>query len=258
MIRLSPFFFIYFLAVAMVLGAVIASFVCCAASRYAAGQPPFGGRSHCTACGHTLGVLDLIPVVGYVTLRGKCRYCGANIPADSVICEVLLAVVFGLCTIKFDITPQLAKAMLLCAVLLAISLIDLATFIIPDGLLVLLIGIWLCCLPFGAPGAWLQGLIGGFGIAVPLLLIVLLMERILKKEAMGGGDIKLLFVTGLYLGLAANFLNLMVSCVLGVVFAACTKSRPDGVIPFGPAIAVGTVCTMLVGDPILAWYFRLF
>ncbi len=258
MIGFSPFFLIYFLVLAMVLGAVVGSFVCCASSRYAVGEPPFRGRSHCAACGHMLGIGDLVPVFGYLLLRGKCRYCGAKIPADSVICEVLLAVVFGVCVIKFDTTPDLAKTMLLCAVLLAISLIDLATFIIPDGLLVLLIGIWLCFLPFDAPEAWLQGLIGGFGIAMPLLLLVLLMERILKKEAMGGGDIKLLFVTGLFLGLAVNFLNLMVSCVLGLVFAACTKLRPDGAIPFGPAIAVSTVLTVMVGDPIVAWYFSLF
>lgn len=256
MLGLSPFFLIYFSLLAVALGAVLGSFICCAASRYAAGQPPFRGRSKCDACGHLLGVGDLVPLFSFLALKGNCRYCGARIPKDCIVSEVLLAGVFLLCLLKFDVTSDLAKAMLLCSILLAISLIDLATYTIPDGLLLLAIVVWAVFLPFG--GGLLRGLVGGFGIAVPLLLLVLLMEKLLQKEAMGGGDIKLLFVTGLFLGIGGNFLNLLISCVLGVLFAALAGKKKDMAIPFGPAIAGGTILTMLAGEPVLAWYFSLF
>lgn len=256
MIGLSPFFLIYFSLLAVVLGAVLGSFICCAASRYAAGEHPFRGRSKCDACGHLLGVGDLVPVFSFLALKGSCRYCGARIPKDCIVSEVLLAGVFLLCLLKFDVTPDFARAMLLCSILLAISLIDLATYTIPDGLLLLAVVVWAAFLPFG--GGLVRGLLGGFGIAVPLLLLVLLMEKLLQKEAMGGGDIKLLFVTGLFLGIGGNFLNLLISCILGVLFAVLAGKKKDMAIPFGPAIAGGTVLTLLAGEPVLAWYFSLF
>lgn len=256
MIRLSPFFLIYFSLLAIVLGAIFGSFICCAASRYAAGVHPFRGRSKCDACGHTLGLKDLVPVFSFLALKGRCRYCGSRIPKDCIFSELLLAGAFLLCLFKFDVTPEWVRALFLCGILLAISLIDFATFTIPDGLLLFAIGVWAVFLPFC--GGLVQGLVGAFGISVPLLLLVLLLERLLKKEAMGGGDIKLLFVTGLFLGIGGNFLNLMLSCVIGVAFALFAGKKKDTAIPFGPSIAAGTLLTLLVGEPILAWYFRLF
>ena len=67
-----------------VLGASLGSFVDCAASRWAFGQDPFAGRSHCAVCGHTLGVRDLIPLLSYLFHRGRCRFCGERIPVDCV------------------------------------------------------------------------------------------------------------------------------------------------------------------------------
>ncbi len=256
MIQLSPFFLIYFSFLAIVCGLIFGSFICCASSRYVAGVPWLRGRSHCDACGHTLGLRDLVPVLSFLALKGRCRYCGNRIPRDCIFSELLLAGVFLLCLLRFDVTPELARALLLCGVLLAISLIDFATYTIPNGLLLFAIGVWVVFLPFC--GGFLQGLVGAFGISLPLLLLVLLMERLLQKDAMGGGDIKLLFVTGLFLGIGGNFLNLMFSCVLGLLFALLAGKKKDVAIPFGPAIAGGTVLTLLVGEPILAWYFSLF
>ena len=71
-----------------VFGAVLGSFLDCAASRWAAGAPPFRGRSRCSSCGHALGAGDLIPVFSFLRRRGRCRYCGERIPADCLAAEL--------------------------------------------------------------------------------------------------------------------------------------------------------------------------
>ena len=102
----------------------------------------------------------------------------------------------------------------------------------------------------------------GFIVSVPVLLLTLLVEAILKKEALGGGDIKLLFVLGIYLGLGNCLLMLLVACILGIFGAAITmkNSEEEGsiTIPFGPYLAVGSVVALLFGDSIITWYLSLF
>ena len=114
----------------------------------------------------------------------------------------------------------------------------------------------------GTLKAFLWLLAKGFIVSVPVLLLTLLMEAILKKEALGGGDIKLLFVLGIYLGLGNCLLMLLVACILGIIGAAITmsKSEEEGsiAIPFGPYLAAGSVVALLFGDSIITWYLSLF
>ena len=94
----------YCCCVAAVLGAVMGSFLNCAAWRIAHGESFLKGRSHCPACGHVLEPLDLIPVFSWLFLRGKCRYCGTKVSARYVLAELFMALVTVVCLLRFGLT----------------------------------------------------------------------------------------------------------------------------------------------------------
>lgn len=169
-----------------------------------------------------------------------------------------MALVFVLMTIRYDVTAELVLALVFVCILYLITLTDLYIQIIPNGCLLTAIIVRLIYyfVIEGFQMGTLLGLIGNaLSISLPLLLLTLLMEKILRREAMGGGDIKLIFVTGMYLGWAQNLFMLFIACILGIIMG---QGKRDKVIPFGPAIAVATVVTMLVGEGVLSWYLSLF
>lgn len=114
----------------------------------------------------------------------------------------------------------------------------------------------------------IDALLGGFAVGGGLLLIVLLYEKVRQKEAMGGGDIKLLFLTGLFLGWQRNILCLLIACVLGIVFAFAfpeKRASEDGaeeedgkLFPWGPSISAAAILTLLCGSEIIGVYLSLF
>ena len=108
-----------------------------------------------------------------------------------------------------------------------------------------------------------DALLGGFAVGGGLLAFVLLYEKLRKIEAMGGGDLKLLFVTGLWLGWAKNLLCLLLACVFGIVFGLATQKRRAQqenakILPWGPSICAAGIITMLAGDAVIAAYISLF
>ncbi len=148
------------------------------------------------------------------------------------------------------------KFAVLGLLLLVISVIDYRRLIIPDELLLLGLVMYL-------PLSWLTGdtlmqmaaaLLHGCWIAVPLLLFVLMCDRVTGKETMGFGDIKLFFVLGVYLGAAQTWLTLFLSCVVGLLWYWLRQNRDNTLMPFGPSIAIAAWFTMLWGEPLLDWY----
>ena len=254
----------YLLFLAALLGAVFASFVGCAVARHLCGESVLHGRSRCDSCGATLGLADLIPIFSYIFLRGKCRHCGAKIPPLCPITEALTAAAFALLLWRYGLSLWTVGCMILCLLLLAIALVDLETYLIPDKLL--LAGI-VCFVLFGLLGGGLsrlwQGLLGGLTASVPLLILVLIMDKVLKKDSMGGGDIKLLFVIGLFLSWAEAIFLLITACIIGILLGlTALKNSKDpenpGAFPFGPAIVLAAVISMLWAQPVTTWYLTLF
>lgn len=208
-----------------VLGAVLGSFFDCLAWRRAHGESIWQGRSHCGSCGHVLGVRDLIPVFSYLFARGRCRYCRAKIPADALSAELAGMTAFGLLTWKTGLVPELAMWLILAALLLLLSLIDLHERLLPDKLLAAAAANRLIFLLISGNVAdqLAPMLIGALSVSVPMLLIALIMDRILGRESIGGGDIKLLFVLGLYLNWMQMLLLLFVACILGIAAVLATR-----------------------------------
>lgn len=252
---------VYLCALAAVLGLVMGSALNCLAMRIVAGERWSGNsRSACPKCGHTLSALELIPLVSWLIQGGKCRHCKAPISIRYPLTEAILAAVFVAMLLKFGLTAQLLSALVFAGCLLCLSLVDLDTQIIPDRFILIPIAVRATQLLFtGGFSALLGASVPGFIIAGAVLLLSLIMDKVLKKDTMGGGDIKLLFVIGLYLTLPECLLMVMLSCVIGIVMAAILmRVDSETAFPFGPALSIAAVLTMLVGSPIVNWYLSLF
>lgn len=277
MLYLTPFTTAYFLVLAFILGAVFASFLGCMGWRMSNGESVLHGRSHCDSCGHILNGRDLIPIFSYLARGGKCAYCKAPIPKSSLIGEILLATLFVLATLRWDITPKLVLMLSFICILYLLSLVDIYIQEIPDSCHLIAIGlrfVYYFVFEGFQMDTFLYLVASGFSVALPLLLLTLIMEKIMQREAMGGGDIKLIFVTGLYLGWEVNLLMMLVACIVGIVVGLAqgqgrqteetsedaeeAEETEGNYFPFGPAIAIATVICLFVGNDIVSWYLSLF
>lgn len=256
----------YFTALAFLTGAAGGSFINCLSWRTVHKERITKGRSHCTSCNHVLGIPDLVPVLSWIFLRGKCRYCKAHISPRYLSTELLMGTVAVTLLFRYDLSLTALFYLVFTFILLGESLTDLEIYEIPDSFHLAAIFWWCLYLPFSGEPALRRlagGLLGGGAIGGAMLLLTTVFDRILGKETMGGADIKLFFVTGLYLGLLGNLLNLIASCILGLVFAALStgwrKEKEDpSLIPFGPAIAAGTWFCLIFGERIITWYSGFF
>jgi len=246
----------YLSVIVFILGAAVGSFINCQAGRIAEGVDWTKGRSHCDSCGHALGALDLIPIVSWLMHGGKCRYCGAKIPADCLFTEAGMGVLFAGLLWKFGFSWDTVVYMILVSLLLGASLVDLKIYEIPDGYVLAGVILWLISLLFKKEklSALINGLAGGVLIGGGMLGLSLLFDKISGKESLGGGDIKLFFMTGLFLGPACGFFGLILSCILGILMAGLRKEKR---IPFGPSISIAAVVCLFVGTEVIQWYIGL-
>lgn len=240
-----------------ILGAVLGSFLCCAADR--GGLPT--GRSRCDGCGHVLGAGELIPIFSYLFSRGRCRHCGASIPARCLAAELVGAAGFAALGLRFGPGLELVMQLILAGLLLLLSFVDWTAHVLPDRLLLAaavnrVAFVFLLREPLGE--ALPQMALGAFSVSLPLLLLSLAMDALLKKDTLGGGDIKLLFVLGLYLSWLEMLLLLILACVLALLWAAGPGRRQaGGEIPLGPFLAAAWLGVTLFGAPLLQWYVSL-
>ena len=252
---------VYLYVLAAVLGAVLGSGLNCLSYRLAREQKWSGkARSVCVHCGHTLASKDLIPVLSFLFLKGKCRYCGKKLSRRYVLTELLLSLIFISLLWRYGLTVSILTPAVLCCCLFCLSLVDLDTQIIPDRFLVIPA---LCraaeLLLVGGVKGLISGIIPGLIIGGAVLALSLIMDKVLKKDTMGGGDIKLLALLGMFFTIPECLLLVMIACVVGIVMASILmKLDSETPFPFGPALSIATVVTMLVGSPIVNWYLSLF
>ena len=244
-------------------GACIFSFLNVVADRLPKKQSVVSGRSHCDSCGRNLGVADLVPCFSYIFLRGKCRTCGNRIPIRCLLTELLGGASFVLSGICFGcgsleiLSLRAASVFIFTGILTVIALIDLDTQMIYDrfNLMILVLAIaniWL----FPEHGI-IDRLIGLVIVSVPMLVLSLIIPG-----AFGGGDIKLMAVSGFFLGMAATVCGMFFGLVSGGCFALVmlktNKLQKKDHFAFGPFLAVGLAVAAFWGDQIVAWYLRFF
>lgn len=244
------------------MGACVFSFINVVIYRLPRGESVVYGRSHCTNCGRTLTAGELIPCVSYLIQRGKCRGCGAKISGRYCRVELAGSLAFACCGASFgygeygvlSLGGLIAFAYL--GVLMTIALIDWDTRVIYDRfhIVILLLGI---------AGLWLfpehsvtDRLIGAVIVSLPMFLIAIAIEG-----AFGGGDIKLMAVSGFFLGwrgiLIAMFLGLLFGSAYAIGMMAVKKLNRKDHIAFGPFLALGLTVSLFYGDKLVNWYLSL-
>ena len=249
---------VYSIIVAFIFGTCMGSFLNCAAWRSVHGESFIKGHSHCTSCGHELGLKDLVPILSWLSTKGRCRYCGARVSARYPITEAVFGIITVLCLLRFDISVLCLRNYVFLCMLFMLTLTDIDDMIIPDGCHVVSVIAWIVTAPFifsgwkEAMGYVLAGLIFGGG----LLAISLVLDRIMGRDTLGGGDIKLIAVAGLYLGMIGTLFALIIACTGGLLFNILNKkaSEKGSTFPFGPWIAAATAFMLLYGGPLIEWY----
>ena len=246
----------YCIVVTVFLGAAMGSFLHCAAWRISRGESFVKGRSRCPACGHELSLPDLIPLLSWLFLRGKCRRCGAKIPVRYFLAELFFAAITVACLCCFGLTWLCLRNWGFLCCLFLLSLVDAEIKEIPDGCLIAAVLIWVLTLPFLWSGLRDLLLHVGAGIAygAGVLLLSLAMDRLLKKESLGGGDVKLLAVIGLYLGFVQTLFCLLLSCVIGLAQALLREKGKEKQFPFGPALSAAAALMLFFGQRFAVWY----
>jgi len=214
--------------------------------------------SHCPYCSKSIKPYDLLPLVSYLLLKGKCRFCGGKISVKYPLIELLTGVLFILVYYKFGFTLNALKFALLFSILIVVTFIDFEYSIIPGKLMIFtgVSGIILNIIGYKFNAGllnYLYGFLAGGGVIMAIVLLT---------GGMGGGDIQLMAVIGLYIGFKYTILQLFLSFIIGSIAGITLimlkkKTRKD-YIPFGPWISVAALVTIFYGDPILNWYFSLF
>ncbi|MBB6445867.1 leader peptidase (prepilin peptidase)/N-methyltransferase [Bacillus benzoevorans] len=214
-------------------------------------------RSHCPQCGHTLGALELIPVLSYVFQGGKCRQCKAGISPLYPIMELTTGLLFLFAALMLGWTPELFVALTLISLCIIVFVSDYTYLIIPDKVLLFFLPLFVLERIFIPLSPWWDSLLGagtGFGL---LLLIA-----VVSKGGMGGGDIKFYGVLGIVLGfklvLLSFFLAVFFGAFIGGIGMLMGKVKKGKAIPFGPYICFAVLIAYFFGGRILQWYFQFF
>jgi leader peptidase (prepilin peptidase)/N-methyltransferase len=245
------------------LGAIVGSFLNVCIIRLPLKESIVFPGSHCLSCRRQIAWYDNVPILSWLVLKGRCRNCGAKISPQYLVVELAAAGIFVLFYKLFGLSAEGVVYLTLTLVLLVISLIDWKYQIIPDlftlpgiaaGPVVSLIfpAIHGTDLRWAALLESLGGVLLGGGV---LYVIGTAAERILKKEAMGGGDVKLLAMIGAFTGWKGVVWTLFVSSFAGSIAGLALKfTGGDERVPYGPFLAIGVFFYFLFGLQFFNWY----
>jgi leader peptidase (prepilin peptidase)/N-methyltransferase len=247
--------------VSILFGAMIGSFLNVCIMRLPKEESIVFPGSHCPRCGHSIQFYDNIPIVSYLLLKGKCRYCGTSISAQYPLVEGITALGSLFLFMRFGISLTYLFYFCFVAGLIVITVIDLYHQIIPDVISLPGIGIGLLG-SFVIPRIiFLDSLIGMLVGGGSLFLVAIFYQWVVKREGMGGGDVKLLAMIGAFLGWKAVIVTILLSSFIGSIVGVgimLFKGKDfKYAIPFGPFLSLGAVIHLFYGEQMIRWYLHL-
>lgn len=231
-----------------ILGIIFGSFFTVVGLRLPRNEKFNTNKSYCDHCKHELSFFDMIPIISYLFLRGKCRYCGKKIDFLFPFMEFFTGVLFATAYYSQNSDYRLMVALGIVALLMIIVVSDISYMIIPDEVLIFM-SIYFIVFDFLFNGFnAFYNILSGLFLFFFMYFIMILGNYFLKKETMGGGDVKLMFLFGLLIG---PFLG-MVSIFLGSVLALPTSlyfliKEKENVIPFGPYLLIALTFIYFTG-----------
>lgn len=246
-----------------VIGLCVGSFLNVVIYRLPLGMSLSNPPSHCTSCNYRLRWYDNIPVLSWLILKGRCRKCGEPISFRYTAVELINAILWLMCCGIFWEQSRIfaVVAMLACSVLICVYYIDLEHKVIFDRFHIILLALGLAACGSGDGVDIWSRILGGVWGGTAFLLFFYGSIWILKREGLGGGDVKLVAAAGFLLGWERLFLAVLIASVLGsIVLLTVNRVNRDGrntEYPFGPFLVVGILVALLFGTPFINWYVGL-
>lgn len=266
-----------YLLLGLVVGANFGSFTA-AISYRSINKKSFGGRSQCPNCKIKLQFLDLLPIISYLYLHGKCRYCQKPIARSYLVVEVVMAVLVAILFIQFlpplndllypsyhtyfSLGDILFKLFIIC-VLVILFIIDLKSGLLPDRITypaIIFSATYLVTFSIiqsaWTPFIWsfLSGIIAAGFFAILIILT--------RGRGMGWGDVKYVLFLGIALGfpyiVAAIFLAFLLGAIVAIFLLISGKKRFGQTIPFGPFLSIGALLVLLWGSQLIGWYLNIY
>lgn len=213
------------------------------------------GRSMCTNCSTTIKPYDLIPVLSYIFLGGKCRNCKTKISVRYPFVELINAFLWFATVVYFGFTLKSVIYCILFSILLTLSMIDFDIQEIPNRFQFIILGLGIISLFIeGFPNLLWDRIIAMLIISVPMAILTILIN------GFGGGDIKLMFVAGFLIGTKSIVLTMLIGAILasiyGIIYLIVKKEKKQ--IPYGPFLSIGMVISIFFANDIVNWYLSLF
>ena len=252
---------ILYLIIFFIFGTLMGSFLTVIGLRLPKKENFTTTHSHCDSCGHVLSMLEMIPILSYIFQKGRCRHCGKKVDILSTYVELFTGSLFAVGFYAFGFSYELLIALGIVSLLMIVVVSDITYLIIPDEALIFfsVYFIIIQILNIGLLGAGKQILSGIFLFGI-MYLIMIIGNKTLKKESLGGGDIKMMFVFGLILdpllGALAIFIGSLIALPISLILLQKQKER---VIPFGPflLLALTFIYYAQITTPMILEFLRV-
>lgn len=244
---------LYFIILFFVAGTVLGSFFNVVGLRVPKKIAFANDRSYCPNCKNQLRWFELVPIISYVIQIGKCRRCKQNISIIYPLVEFVTGFLFAFSYYKLGFQLELILLIILISMLMILFVTDISYMRIPNKILLFFLPLLIIMRILSPLDPWYNSIIGA---VVGYVLVALII--IFSKGGMGAGDMKLLGVLGIVLGLGkvllTFFIAALIGAIIGGILMALGKLNRKQPIPFGPYIIVATIITYFYGDKVIGWY----
>lgn len=245
-----------FIIIFFIIGTIMGSFYHVVATRLSNDESIISPGSHCPRCNHYLKWYENIPVISYILQRGKCRQCNSTIPISYLVVEIITGLLFAVCYKSFNFTLDLLIALIFISSLIIVIVSDIEYMIILDEVLIVstLMIIITYIIGFSLEHQnFIQGLeqtayhiYAGIGAFLAMYAIKLLGDKAFKKESLGGGDIKLMFLFGLVLGFPMSICTIFLATFIAFPVALIILFwGKENIIPFGPFLSMAALLILV-------------
>ena len=229
------------------MGAILGSFYYVVAYRIPKGESIVSPPSHCPNCNHRLGPLELVPIFSYIFQLGRCKNCKCKISIFYPLFEIFCGLLFGFSYLSYGFSIDLVIVLTFISMIVIIILSDIYYMIISDGVLLFFaVALFVEMIFIYDIKFALMHLVYGLISFLIMYSLKLLGDFLFKKESMGGGDIKLLFVFGLMFGWQMSLVSIFLAAIIGLpISLLMLKKSEDHVLPFGPYLGLSAILIVL-------------
>lgn len=233
-----------------ILGTILGSFYHVVATRLADGKSIISPPSHCENCQTRLKWYELIPIASYLANLGKCNYCQQKIPLSYLWMEVITGSLFTVCYKEFGFTSELLIALIFVSTLIIVIVSDIEYMIILDEVLLVATPILMIIyfIVLGIETTAKDHLYPAIFAFLTMYALKIIGDFMFKKESLGGGDIKLMFIFGLVIGYSNSILTIFLATFMAFPIAIYTlATNKDNMIPFGPFLSMAAILILVSG-----------